>query len=159
MSVAPETEIRRLRSHVADLQEQVAYWKREAGQFEAVVTVSEIQQAFGLSPLQAWMLHQLYVAGGRFVRKEYLADNIPSRDDDRDPLAQNLAVRRNIHFLRQSLFADEIEGRRFVGYRLTAAGIAHVAAVLLAKGINIETTTPNDGRIARPDAFAPVFTG
>ena len=157
---ALERQVAQLQATVADLTEQVAYWKREAGHYDATITVSEIQQVFGLPPIQAWVLHQLYIAHGQFVRKEYLADNIPSRsgDDDRDPLAQSLAVRKNVHYLRQSLFADEIEGRRFIGYRLKAAGVQQVEAQLRAHGINITTAAPNDGRIARPEAFAPVFT-
>jgi len=111
---------------IADLEEQVAFWKREAGSVTGDARIATLKARLRVSPKEAELLMVLYEAHG-IVSKERA--NLLLKGYDRvfrDPKTIDVWVCR----LRRLLGADIIETVWSSGYLLTDTGRAVVDSAL-----------------------------
>jgi DNA-binding response OmpR family regulator len=110
-------------AHIADLEEQVAYWKSEAGALSEERFLANLRRTYKLTPQQAVLIEAMYRSHGRPLSRDQLVDRL--RSDARNPekLCDVL-----ISLARDKLGYRAIETVWGVGYALTKKGLKLVDA-------------------------------
>lgn len=113
---------------IADLQEQVRYWKEMALGKPDLDARYRLAGKLGLTPAVAWLLNRLYQANGAVVESEKLLAGLPGWTADGRGI-NLLSVQ--ICNLRAALpDRDYVINARGIGYRLSDEGIALVHSIL-----------------------------
>lgn len=87
-----------------------------------------LRKAFGLTPIENWLLNLLYERGDRGITKEHAITHMPSRGDPLDRDLTQVAVQ--VSKIRRKLGFNAIESIWSVGYRITPEGRRVVAEAL-----------------------------
>lgn len=118
--------------HCAELEEQVAYLKRELALSLAEDKLARLRRATGLSPTEVAVLLTLYEARGRFCPVYMLDEAGPvSRSEDRN--LKHIDVR--ICRIRKKIGKDAIENSWGRGYRITDLGRLLVEEALESRAV------------------------
>lgn len=121
------------RERIAELEEQVAYWKGEAQHNHSAETTDRIRRAFDLTRGEAWILGVLYAARGDVVRRERIEEDMPGDKhwEEKQDSANLVAVM--VSRIRSKTSPEAIETARGFGYRLSGKMIARIDAFVRAK--------------------------
>jgi DNA-binding response OmpR family regulator len=115
---------------IAELEEQVAYYRSELGLSVDATQVADLSAAFAIKPCLARMVLALYAAHPRVLTVAQIYDAIP-HDDEADSTTNPLKiVDVYIHQARRAVGTDFIETVWRVGRRLSAEGREQVASAL-----------------------------
>jgi DNA-binding response OmpR family regulator len=111
-----------------ELKERIAWLESELGIVNQRETMLALSRGLKIRPGAATLLARLYAARGKFVTTYQLLDLTAdvARDDDRQ--INNVSV--TIFTLRKALGRDAIDTAYGHGYRLSAAGVVRVAAIV-----------------------------
>jgi DNA-binding response OmpR family regulator len=106
----------------AELEEEVAYWKGEAGAMRDQDLLAALRRKSGLTGRQAQLLEALWRRRGRPTRRERLLEMI--EDDDRGLTLVSVIASQ----VRQKLGRDAILTEFGLGYVIGPSGLAAVEA-------------------------------
>lgn len=110
--------------HCDELRNEVLYWKAEAQRNADVDLCERFRRSLGLTPAEAWVVGQLYAAGGAVVRSDRLIEDLPGKHYD-DRLESSNTVDVLICRIRKKAPATDVLTSRALGYRLSDNGLAH----------------------------------
>lgn len=114
---------------IADLEEQVRYWKTEALAIRDLDTEIRISEAFNLTPQEAWLVTILFNARGVAVAKERLSDQMPNtnRNDFSDEISH---INVLTHRIRKKNGKHFIQTVPRVGLRIPPDTLSQIGTVI-----------------------------
>lgn len=111
---------------IADLQEQVRYWKELAIGKPDIDGQCRIAGKLGVTPAVAWLLNRLYQANGAVVESEKLLAGLPGWTEARGNNTLQVQLCRLRKALPDRNWIVNVHG---IGYRLNAEGISFVRSI------------------------------
>lgn len=113
---------------IADLKEQVTYWKGEAQHNVDSELRERIGRALGLTTAESYLLATLYQARGEVVRTARLDEDLPGRKTWDERESSNV-VQVMVCRIRRQLGNDAVLTVRGVGYRASDRIVARIEEI------------------------------